>query len=123
MASKLHPDPESDALRDISTPALIISVEALDRNIEHMANLAAALAAAGLPPGCISGSGTGTSSFDFVGPYTELQVGSYVFMDGVHLLHHVKQMVDRRGLHSVGLYRPASPGAGEQDLPRTATAS
>ena len=43
--------------------------------------LAAALAAAGLPPGCISGSGTGTSSFDFVGPYTELQVGSYVFMD------------------------------------------
>jgi len=36
----------------------------------------------GLPPDIVSGSGTGTSAFDLdKGPYSELQVGSYVFMD------------------------------------------
>ena len=42
---------------------------------------AKALAEAGLPPGIITGSGTGTFALDVGGPYTELQVGSYVFMD------------------------------------------
>ena len=32
-------------------------------------------------PELISGSGTGTHGFDSAGPYTELQAGSYVFMD------------------------------------------
>ena len=41
----------------------------------------AALAQAGLRPGIVSGSGTGAHLYDVDGPYTELQVGSYVFMD------------------------------------------
>jgi D-serine deaminase-like pyridoxal phosphate-dependent protein len=41
----------------------------------------AALAEAGLTPSLITGSGTGTYAQDSAGPYTELQVGSYVFMD------------------------------------------
>lgn len=36
---------------------------------------------AGLSPGLITGSGTGTYCQDSDGPYNELQVGSYVFMD------------------------------------------
>jgi D-serine deaminase-like pyridoxal phosphate-dependent protein len=40
-----------------------------------------ALAAEGLSPAIITGSGTGTQNFDASGPYTELQVGSYIFMD------------------------------------------
>ena len=48
---------------------------------EHLQRFHQALQAAGLPITCISGSGTGTSLYDFAGPYTELQVGSYVFMD------------------------------------------
>ncbi len=40
------------------------------------------LKADGLAPAVISGSGTGASAFDLdAGCYTELQVGSYVFMD------------------------------------------
>jgi D-serine deaminase-like pyridoxal phosphate-dependent protein len=40
------------------------------------------LHAEGLAPRIVSGSGTGTSAFDLEkGPYSELQVGSYVFMD------------------------------------------
>jgi len=39
------------------------------------------LAAAGIAAPIVTGSGTGTCSFDAAGPYTELQVGSYVFMD------------------------------------------
>jgi D-serine deaminase-like pyridoxal phosphate-dependent protein len=35
----------------------------------------------GLSPGLITGSGTGTYRQDADGPYNELQVGSYVFMD------------------------------------------
>jgi D-serine deaminase-like pyridoxal phosphate-dependent protein len=39
------------------------------------------LAEEGLAPGIVSGSGTGTCDVDASRPYTELQVGSYVFMD------------------------------------------
>ncbi|MGD9770064.1 MAG: DSD1 family PLP-dependent enzyme [Pseudolabrys sp.] len=39
------------------------------------------LSDAGLKPGLITGSGTGTYRQDAAGPYSELQVGSYVFMD------------------------------------------
>lgn len=46
-----------------------------------MRAFARALTEAGLPPAMISGSGTGTHGLDAAGPYTELQVGSYVFMD------------------------------------------
>jgi D-serine deaminase-like pyridoxal phosphate-dependent protein len=46
--------------------------------------LVALLKSDGLPCPIVSGSGTGTHAFDIGGiggPYTELQVGSYVFMD------------------------------------------
>src|SRR5690606_26345290 len=42
----------------------------------------AALTDAGLPPGLITGGGTGTHRIDAdLGVFNELQVGSYVFMD------------------------------------------
>jgi D-serine deaminase-like pyridoxal phosphate-dependent protein len=34
-----------------------------------------------VPCPIVSGSGTGTHAYDMAGPFTELQVGSYVFMD------------------------------------------
>jgi D-serine deaminase-like pyridoxal phosphate-dependent protein len=43
--------------------------------------LADALSQAGLRPCLITGSGTGTYRQDCEGPYNELQVGSYIFMD------------------------------------------
>ena len=46
-----------------------------------LGELATALRTAGLPCPLVSGSGTGAFAFDMAGPYTELQVGSYVFMD------------------------------------------
>lgn len=54
---------------------------AADKAASILRAFAKALAEAGLPPAMISGSGTGTHSLDASGPYTELQVGSYVFMD------------------------------------------
>lgn len=48
---------------------------------EVLERLIAALRAEGLPPQIVSGSGTGAYQYDLSGPYTELQVGSYVFMD------------------------------------------
>jgi len=53
---------------------------------------ATALQAQDLQPGLISGSGTGTHGYDLAGPYTELQVGSYVFMDADYA-----RVVDERG--------------------------
>jgi D-serine deaminase-like pyridoxal phosphate-dependent protein len=47
----------------------------------RLMSFAKALREAGLPPDLITGSGTGTYGFDARGPYNELQVGSYVFMD------------------------------------------
>jgi D-serine deaminase-like pyridoxal phosphate-dependent protein len=44
---------------------------------EHLA----ALADAGIEVAIVTGVGTGTCAFDAAGPYTEWQVGSYVFMD------------------------------------------
>jgi 3-hydroxy-D-aspartate aldolase len=46
-----------------------------------------ALTAAGGPPPIVSGSGTGSHRIDAeLGIFTELQVGSYVFMDGQYLV-------------------------------------
>jgi D-serine deaminase-like pyridoxal phosphate-dependent protein len=39
------------------------------------------LRSANIDADVVTGSGTGANSFDSSGPYTELQVGSYVFMD------------------------------------------
>jgi D-serine deaminase-like pyridoxal phosphate-dependent protein len=49
--------------------------------IEVLRTLAAVLATDGLPCPTVSGSGTGAHAYDMAGPYTELQTGSYVFMD------------------------------------------
>lgn len=46
-----------------------------------LAAYADALQSAGHMIQIVTGSGTGASEFDLDGPYTELQVGSYVFMD------------------------------------------
>ena len=48
---------------------------------DHLQRFRQAVEAVGLSVDCISGSGTGTSLYDYTGPYTELQVGSYIFMD------------------------------------------
>jgi D-serine deaminase-like pyridoxal phosphate-dependent protein len=51
------------------------------RSAATLMSFAKALGGAGLPPDLITGSGTGTYGLDARGPYNELQVGSYVFMD------------------------------------------
>ena len=75
-----------------------------------------ALAGAGLPAEIVSGGGTGTHLLDLEGgPFTELQAGSYVFMDkqygAVELAPGgapVPDLADRRG--PGGQHRPAGPG-------------
>ena len=52
----------------------------------------AALNDARLPPQIITGSGTGAHLLDANGPYTELQAGSYVFMDADYA-----RIVDEQG--------------------------
>jgi D-serine deaminase-like pyridoxal phosphate-dependent protein len=49
--------------------------------VEPLRTLAALLEAEGVQCLIVSGSGTGAHAYDLAGPYTELQVGSYVFMD------------------------------------------
>jgi len=59
---------------------------ATEEGCATLADVVAALRQAGMEPGIISGTGTGT--FDMgteIGPYEELQVGSYPFMDVQYL--------------------------------------
>ncbi len=52
---------------------------------ERLRGLIADLTAAGLPPGIVSGGGTGTHAIDGVlGLYTELQPGSFMFLDSCY---------------------------------------
>jgi len=46
-----------------------------------LAELVERLTAEGRRPGIVTGAGTGTHAIDAAGPFTELQTGSYVFMD------------------------------------------
>jgi D-serine deaminase-like pyridoxal phosphate-dependent protein len=56
--------------------------EAVIAKMEKLADAIAGLKAAGLPPPIVTGGGTGTHAIDAeLGVFTELQVGSYVFMD------------------------------------------
>lgn len=55
---------------------------AYDGVIAFARTAAAELTAAGLPPGVVTGGGTGTHPFDLAsGVFTELQAGSYALMD------------------------------------------
>ena len=54
---------------------------AADKAADILRRFAKGLAEVGLDCELISGSGTGTYRRDAAGPYNELQVGSYVFMD------------------------------------------
>ncbi len=54
----------------------------IEERTEYLKGIVAKLEAAGLKPGIVTGSGTGTHYIDAkLGVFTELQVGSYVFMD------------------------------------------
>jgi D-serine deaminase-like pyridoxal phosphate-dependent protein len=66
---------------------------AIEERTEYLKGIVARLDAAGLRPGIVTGSGTGTHYIDAkLGVFTELQVGSYVFMD------HDYAVCDLRGL-------------------------
>jgi D-serine deaminase-like pyridoxal phosphate-dependent protein len=55
---------------------------AIEERTGYLAAVVAALTEAGLPPRIVTGGGTGSHAFDAaLGVFTELQVGSYVFMD------------------------------------------
>lgn len=65
----------------------------IEERTEYLKGILQKLEAAGLKPGIITGSGTGTHYIDAkLGVFTELQVGSYVFMD------HDYNVCDLRGL-------------------------
>ncbi len=56
--------------------------EAIVERTAYLAQIVRKLTEAALPPGIVTGGGTGTHSIDAeLGVFTELQVGSYVFMD------------------------------------------
>ena len=66
--------------------------EKIEERTEYLKGILAKLEAAGLKPGIVTGSGTGTHYIDAkLGVFTELQVGSYVFMD------HDYNVCDLRG--------------------------
>jgi len=62
-------------------PDFVERREAAQKAANKLSVLREVLSLEGLSPAIITGSGTGTQNFDAQGPYTELQVGSYVFMD------------------------------------------
>ena len=56
--------------------------EAIEERTAYLRGIIAKLKEAGLPPKIVTGGGTGTHRIDAaLGVFTELQVGSYVFMD------------------------------------------
>jgi 3-hydroxy-D-aspartate aldolase len=58
----------------------------IEERTAYLRTVIAALAAAGFPPEIVTGSGTGTHRIDLdLGVFTELQAGSYVFMDKQYL--------------------------------------
>ncbi|HEY1414351.1 MAG TPA: alanine racemase, partial [Caulobacteraceae bacterium] len=56
--------------------------DAIEERTAYLREVIARLTAAGVPPRIVTGGGTGTHRIDAaLGAFTELQVGSYVFMD------------------------------------------
>ena len=84
---------------DAASHLKFIGIQAYGGHLQHMANISlrtaaaaeasqilreviTALGAAGLAPAIVTGAGTGTFEIDTdLGLYTELQAGSYIFMD------------------------------------------
>ena len=59
---------------------------AIVERTDHLLSVIAALTEAGFAPAIVTGSGTGTHRIDLaLGVFTELQAGSYVFMDRQYL--------------------------------------
>ncbi|MBV8594323.1 MAG: DSD1 family PLP-dependent enzyme [Caulobacteraceae bacterium] len=55
---------------------------AIERRTAYLSQVVEALREAGFPPGLVTGGGTGSHAIDIeLGVLTELQVGSYIFMD------------------------------------------
>jgi 3-hydroxy-D-aspartate aldolase len=58
----------------------------IEERTAYLKGIVDALSAAGMAPGIVSGGGTGTHRIDAeLGVFTDLQVGSYVFMDRQYL--------------------------------------
>lgn len=76
----------------------------------------AALQAAGLPPAAVTGGGTGSAAWDLCsGVYTELQAGSYAFMDRDYADNHPAASA-RSGLTNEHVPTDGVRGAAEDDL-------
>jgi D-serine deaminase-like pyridoxal phosphate-dependent protein len=59
---------------------------AIEERTDYLRSVIAALSEAGFAPEIVTGSGTGTHAIDLaLGVFTELQAGSYVFMDSQYL--------------------------------------
>jgi D-serine deaminase-like pyridoxal phosphate-dependent protein len=59
---------------------------AIEERTRYLQQVIAALTEAGFAPGIVTGAGTGTHRIDLeLGVFTELQVGSYIFMDKQYL--------------------------------------
>ncbi len=59
---------------------------AIEERTQYLRSVVGALSEAGFPPEIVTGSGTGTHAIDLaLGVFTELQTGSYVFMDAQYL--------------------------------------
>ncbi|WP_258319767.1 DSD1 family PLP-dependent enzyme [Qipengyuania flava] len=59
---------------------------AIEERTRYLRDVIGALREAGFPPEIVTGSGTGTHAIDLeLGAFTELQTGSYVFMDAQYL--------------------------------------
>src|ERR1700704_2848931 len=91
----------------------------IEERTEYLKGVLAKLEAAGLKPGIVTGSGTGTHFIDAkLGLFTELQVGSHVFMDHEYNISDLRAgAADRRpcrerqhGGHGHGRCRPEGDG-------------
>lgn len=70
---------------------------AIEERTAYLATVIAALAEAGFAPGIVTGSGTGSHAIDLdLGVFTELQAGSYVFMDRQYLDCDLAEEADPR---------------------------
>jgi D-serine deaminase-like pyridoxal phosphate-dependent protein len=59
---------------------------AIEERTRYLQDVIAALTDAGFPPEIVTGSGTGTHRIDLaLGVFTEIQAGSYIFMDAQYL--------------------------------------